>query len=168
MGGKVELAKRGFVRIAGIVALAALAQSAVMTSALAQSSSENNCVCVVDAGTTGLVTSASGWVKLNGDAGLIDAKEDAPLSLGSVLETGVAGSASATVGTSCEVDVAALTEMTITKLESGKMCVRLSQKKPLIVPGKSSTGTAIAVGAGSALAGTAIVVGLGQKAPVSQ
>lgn len=157
------MAKRDYTRIAGVALAAAFTTTLVATPATAQDTPANDCVCIVESGTVGMVTSATGWVKLNGDVGLVDATMNAPLSLGSVLRTGVAGSASATVGAGCNVEVAALTEMSISSLEDGRMCVRLLQDTP-VVP---VTPLALA-GGGAVLLGGAIVVGLGQDNPVSQ
>ena len=155
------MTKRNYTLIAGVALAAAFTTTLVASPAMAQSGSD--CVCIVGAGTVGAVTSATGWVKLNGDVGLVDATMNAPLSLGSVLRTGTAGSASASIGAGCNVDVAALTELSISALEDGRMCVRLTEDPP-VVP---VTPVALA-GAGALLAGGALVVGLGQDSPVSQ
>lgn len=153
--------KRGVVRITGVLAAAVLAQSIVAAPAYAQSGQQDDCVCIVAPGTVGAVTSASGWVKLNGDVGFVDATTDAPISLGSVLRTGVAGSATATVGKGCNVTVAALSQMSLTALEDGRMCVRLSADQPVIDP-------LVVAGGMAALAGGIVIVSLGQDDPVSK
>jgi hypothetical protein len=158
------MAKRNHVPVMGIVLATAVALIAA-SPAVAQDGT-SDCVCIVDAGTVGMVTSATGWVKLNGDVGLVDATMNAPLSVGSVLRTGVAGSAAASVGAGCNVEVAALTEMSISALEDGRMCVRLTQDTP-VVPVAPVAPLAM-LGGGAILAGGAIAVGLGQDSPVSQ
>lgn len=161
------MAKRNHVRLAGAVLAAAFTTTLVASPVMAQEAA-SDCVCIVDAGTVGMVTSATGWVKVNGDVGLVDATMNAPLSVGSVLRTGVAGSAGASVGAGCNVEVAALTEMSISALADGRMCVRLSQESP-IVPEASGAPLAL-LGGGAILAGgaAAVAVGLGQDSPVSQ
>lgn len=157
------IAKRNHLPAMGVVL--ALAALIAVSPAMAQDGT-SDCVCIVDAGTIGMVTSATGWVKLNGDVGLVDATMNAPLSVGSVMRTGVAGSAAASVGAGCNVEVAALTEMSISALEDGRMCVRLTQEAP-VVPVAPVAPLAM-VGGGAILAGGAIAVGLGQDNPVSQ
>jgi hypothetical protein len=157
------MAKRDYIGIAGVALAVAFATTFIASPAMAQSATGSDCVCIVDAGTVGAVTSATGWVKLNGDVGLVDATMNAPLSLGSVLRTGTAGSASASIGAGCNVDLAALTELSISALEDGRMCVRLTEDAP-VVP---VTPVALA-GGGALLAGGSLVVGLGQDSPVSQ
>lgn len=164
--------KRDFSRIAGIAIALAFTQGLVAAPALAEQEAAADCVCVVAGGTVGAVTGATGWVKLNGDVGLVDATVNAPLSVGSVLQTGVAGSASATVGADCSVTVASLSRMSISPMTDGNMCVRVTSDAPVApVPptgGGGSVGTLAVVGGGAVLAGTLVVVGLGQEAPVSQ
>jgi hypothetical protein len=153
--------KHNFTRLVGVVAVAVVAQASVVAPAAAQSG--ENCVCIVPVGTVGKVTSVSGWAKLNGATGLVDATVDAPLSVGSVLRTGVAGSADAMVGETCNVVVASVSQLSISKLDDNRMCVRLNGK----VPG-APLPTVAAVGAGALLGGGLIVVSLGQDDPVSQ
>jgi len=153
--------KQRFARISGVVAIAVLTQ--VLVAAPAMAEGEQDCICIVAAGTVGSVTSATGWVKLNGDTGLVDASSNAPLSLGSVLKTGPAGSASATVGGGCNVSVAALSQMSITALEDGRMCVRVTQEEPV-----AGIDPLVVVGGVTALAVGVVVVGLGQDDPVSE
>jgi hypothetical protein len=162
--------KRDFTRIAGVVIAVAFAQSLVAAPALAEQEAAADCVCVVAGGTVGTVTGATGWVKLNGDVGLVDATTNAPLSVGSVLQTGVAGSASATVGPDCNVNVASLTKMSISPMADGNMCVRLTSDAPTapVVDGGGAIGSLAVAGGAAVLAGTLVVVGLGQEAPVSQ
>lgn len=159
--------KRVFTRMMVTVMAAAFTQALVATPVLAQG--EPDCVCIVAGGTSGMVTGASGWVKLNGEVGLVDAGTNAPLSLGSVLRTGSAGSATATVGAGCSVNVAALSEMSISALADGRMCVRVTEQSAMgaLEGGDGSTGIALAAG-GAVLATTVVVVGLGQDEPVSQ
>lgn len=155
------LAQQNSRRLAGFVVAVGLVSALAATPVVAQDAA-SDCVCIVNSGTVGAVTAATGWVKLNGDVGLVDATTNAPLSLGSVLRTGVSGSASATIGAGCNVSVAALSELSISALEDGRMCVRLTEEAA--VP---SAPLAL-VGGGAILAGGAIVVGLGQDDPVSQ
>jgi len=158
--------KRALTRMAVAVVAAALTQGFLASPVLAEG--EPDCVCIVAGGTAGMVTGATGWVKLNGDVGLVDAKMNAPLSVGSVMRTGTAGSATATVGASCSVSVAALSQMSISALADGRMCVRVTQDATTgALKGDGSSGAALAVG-GAVLAATVVVVGLGQDAPVSQ
>jgi hypothetical protein len=160
--------KRDFTRIAGVVVALTFTQAFVAAPAMAQGAGAD-CVCVVAGGTVGTVTGATGWVKLNGDVGLVDATANAPLSVGSVLQTGAAGSASATIGAGCNVTVAALSKMSISPMADGNMCVRLTSEA-LAPPngGDGTMGTVAIVGGAAVLAGTLVVVGLGQEAPVSQ
>ena len=158
--------KRALTRMAVTVVAIALTQALVASPVLAEG--ESDCVCIVAGGTSGVVTGATGWVKLNGDVGLVDANMDAPLSVGSVMRTGAAGSATATVGAGCSVAVAALSQMSISALADGRMCVRVTQDATTgALKGDGSTGMALAA-AGAVLATTVVVVGLGQDAPVSQ
>ncbi len=156
------MAKRDSLRAVGVALVAGLMSALVSSPVLAQDGG-SDCVCVVQAGTVGAVTSATGWAKLNGDVGLVDATINAPISLGSVLRTGVAGSATATIGAGCNVSVAALSEMSVSALEDGRMCVRLAEEQPV-----GSMAPLAVLGGGAILAGGAIVVGLGQDDPVSQ
>ena len=142
--------KRDSARLVVMVVAAALTQALVASPVLAQA--EPDCVCIVAGGTSGLVT---------------DASADAPLSVGSVLRTGVAGSATATFGDGCSVNVAALSEMSIAALQDGRMCVRLQQDAAGAAEGEGTTGAALAAG-GAILATTVVVVGLGQDEPVSK
>jgi len=155
--------KRNFARGIGVLAAAVFGQALVAVPALAQDDQGNDCICVVAPGTVGLVTSATGWVKLNGDVGLVDATENAPLSVGSVLRTGVAGEATATVGQGCNVDVAALSEMSIRPLEDGRLCVRLTQDAP-----GTSIDPLVVGGSIAALAGGFVMLSLGQDDSVSK
>ena len=91
--------ERALTRMAVTVVAIALTQALVASPVLAEG--ESDCVCIVAGGTSGVVTGATGWVKLNGDVGLVDATMNAPLSVGSVMRTGAAGSATATVGAGC-------------------------------------------------------------------
>lgn len=153
--------KQNFVRILCVTALAALAQATIVAPAAAQSG--ENCLCIVPTGTVGKVTSISGWVKVNGKAGLVDAAVDAPLSVGSVLRTGVAGKAGAMVGETCNVVVSSVSQLSISKLDENRMCVRLNGK----VAGAPLSTVAVA-GGGALLGGGLIVVSLGQDNPVSK
>lgn len=154
--------RRDFARGVGVLAAVAFAQVLVTVPALAQSAPGSDCVCIVAPGTVGSVTAATGWVKLNGDVGLVDAAANAPISLGSVLRTGVAGSATASIGAGCNVSVAALSELSVSPLEDGRMCVRLTDSAPgAIDPAVVTAGMA-------ALAGGVVIVGLGQDEPVSK
>lgn len=155
------LGEQNFKRIAGLALASSLLAGFASSPVFAQDA-DNDCVCVVRGGTVGAVTSATGWVKLNGDVGLIDATTNAPLSLGSVLRTGVSGSASATIGAGCNVNLAALSELSISALDDGRMCVRLIEQEPV------ASSVPVAAVAGGLLLGGAIVVGLGQDDPVSQ
>jgi hypothetical protein len=159
--------KRNFTRLAGAVVAVALAQALIAAPVMAEEEATNDCVCVVPGGSVGLVTGATGWVKMNGDVGLVDAIANAPLSLGSVLQTGVAGSASASVGT-CNVTLASLSTMSISQMQDGQMCVRVTQDQPPVVVGDNSGVGVIAAGGGAVLAGTLVVLGLGQENPVSK
>lgn len=157
--------KQNFTRLVG-GAMAGVIAAMVFVPTAAQAQSVQDCVCIVAPGTVGSVTAASGWVKLNGDGGLVDATSKAPLSLGSVLRTGAAGSASATIGGGCNVDIAALSQMSISALEDGRMCVRLTDETP--VPPLTDVSPVAVVGAGAAIGGGALLFGLGQDDPVSQ
>jgi len=160
--------KRAFTRMVVTVMAAAFTQGIVASPALAQSEPASDCVCIVAGGTAGMVTGASGWVKLNGDVGLVDASMNAPLSVGSVLRTGTAGSATATLGSSCSVNVAALSQMSISALADGRMCVRVTQDATTgALESDGNSGIALAAG-GAVLATTLVVVGLGQDDPVSK
>jgi hypothetical protein len=155
--------KQNFTRFVGVVAVAVVAQASVIAPAAAQNA--DNCVCIVGAGTVGKVTSASGPVTLNGKTGPVDAIVEAPLSVGSVLRTGTAGSAGAMVGEGCNVNIAALSQMSIVALDANRMCVRLTGK----APGMPIPATTMAVvGGGVALGGGVVLLGLGQDDPVSQ
>lgn len=172
LGGKAMMSKRDFARITGGVAAVVLAQMLVASPVLAQDMAASDCVCVVDIATVGLVTTATGWVKLNGDDGLVDATSSTRLSLGSVLQTGAAGSAKATVGDGCSVDVAALSRMSIIAIDESRMCVRIVQDKPVAVLDKPAARLDPGVIGGAAAAalvgGGLVVLSLGQTAPVSQ
>ncbi len=157
--------KQNFTRLVGAAAAGVIAAMAFAPAA-AQAQSAQDCVCIVAPGTVGSVASASGWVKLNGDTGPVDATLDAPLSLGSVLRTGADGSASASIGGGCNVNIAALTQMSISALQDGRMCVRLTDETP--VPPLSDVSPVAVVGAGAVLGGGALLFGLGQDDPVSQ
>ena len=155
---------RNFSRFAGVLAAGVIAAVAFAPAAV-QAQGED-CLCIVAPGTVGMVTSANGWVKLNGDLGLVDATLEAPLSVGSVLRTGAAGNATATVGSGCNVNVAALSRMSISALEDGRMCVRLTDETP--VPLVTDISPVAVVGAGAVIGGGALLFGLGQDEPVSQ
>lgn len=152
--------KQNFTRIVGVVAVAVVAQASVIAPAAAQNT--DNCVCIVGAGTVGKVTSATGLVTLNGKTGPVDAVVEAPLSVGSVLRTGTAGNAGAMVGEGCNVDIAALSQMSIVALDANRMCVRLTGKAPSAIPAMA------VVGGGALLGGGVVLLGLGQDDPVSQ
>lgn len=166
LSGKVMAIQHKFTGLGGVVAALVLANAFAVTPAAAQ---DDSCVCIVAPGTAGQVTAASGWVKLNGDTGLVDATENAPLSVGSVLRTGPAGSAAASVGAGCNVAVAALSELSISTLDDGRMCVRLTEVTPVAVaPGGSGATAVVAAGGAALLGGGLVMLGLGQDDPVSQ
>ncbi len=155
--------KQYFTRLVGVAAVASIVQASAVAPVAAQAGADDSCTCIVASGTVGKVTSSTGWVKINGATGLVDAAVDSPLSLGSVLRTGVAGSAGAMVGEACNVNVAALSQMSISALDEDRMCVRLTGK----APGTPIPPMAV-LGGGALLGGGLILVGLGLENPVSK
>lgn len=140
--------------------------SAVMSATwgspgLAQDAS--SCICILDSGTVGSVTNVSGWVRLNGTSGLVEAVPDAQVGPGSVLTTGVAGTAQVSMGSNCQVAVGPTSQMSVIPTPEGKVCVRLVERT------EATPNLALVGGAAAGLAlATVLFVGAGEDDPVSK